>query len=208
MPYRIYGGLRFFERSEIKDALAYLRVVTYQTDDTSFERIINKPTRGIGAKALDGIRVCAKENNSSLWEAACHLAKNDPTGKKFIKISHFISLINKMKRETEDLEIHDKIDHLINLSGLIELHQNEKGERGLTRIENLEELVSAAKSYEIDCSGCFFSACCTGSGRRTSKCMGRLCTADDHAFCKGFRVSTSLYVWHGRWPISSSKKYS
>jgi DNA helicase-2/ATP-dependent DNA helicase PcrA len=150
MPYRIYGGLRFFERSEIKDALAYLRVVAYQTDDTSFERIINKPTRGIGAKALDLIRAGAKENNSSLWEAAFNLAKNDPTGKKFSKISLFISLINKMKRETADLEIHDKIDHLINLSGLIELHHKEKGERGLTRIENLEELVSAAKSYEID----------------------------------------------------------
>ena len=150
MPYRIYGGLRFFERSEIKDALAYLRVVAYQTDDTSFERIINKPTRGIGAKALDLIRAGAKENNSSLWEAACNLAKNDPTGKKFSKISLFISLINKMKRETADLEIHNKIDHLINLSGLIELHHKEKGERGLTRIENLEELVSAAKSYEID----------------------------------------------------------
>ena len=150
MPYRIYGGLRFFERSEIKDALAYLRVVAYQTDDTSFERIINKPTRGIGAKALDLIRAGAKENNSSLWEAACNLAKNDPTGKKFSKISLFISLINKMKRETADLEIHDKIDHLINLSGLIEHHHKEKGERGLTRIENLEELVSAAKSYEID----------------------------------------------------------
>ena len=150
MPYRIYGGLRFFERSEIKDALAYLRVVTYQTDDTSFERIVNKPARGIGAKALDAIRACAKENDTSMWQAACHLAKNDPTGKKFSKINIFISLINKMKRETESLEIHDKIDHLINLSGLIELHQKEKGERGLTRIENLEELVSAAKSYDVE----------------------------------------------------------
>ena len=150
MPYRIYGGLRFFERSEIKDALAYLRLVVHQNDDTSFERIVNKPTRGIGAKALDNIRSCAKDNNFSLWEAACLLTKNDPTGTKYNKINYFISLINKMNRETENLEIHHKIDHLINLSGLIELYQKEKGERGLTRIENLEELVTAAKSYEPD----------------------------------------------------------
>jgi len=150
MPYRIYGGLRFFERSEIKDALAYLRLVSHKNDDASFERIINKPTRGIGAKALDNIRKCAKDNNLSLWKAACFLAKNDPTGTKYNKINHFISLINRMDRETESLEIHDKIDHLINLSELIDLYQKEKGERGLTRIENLEELVTAAKSFDVD----------------------------------------------------------
>ena len=150
MPYRIYGGLRFFERSEIKDALAYLRLVSHKNDDASFERIVNKPTRGIGAKALDNIRKCAKDNNLSLWKAACFLAKNDPTGTKYNKINHFISLINRMDRETESLEIHDKIDHLINLSELIDLYQKEKGERGLTRIENLEELVTAAKSFDVD----------------------------------------------------------
>jgi len=148
VPYKIYGGLRFFERSEIKDALAYLRLVYYHKDDASLERIINKPTRGIGAKNIDLIRNCAKENKTSLWDASIHLIENDPTGKKFSKLNFFVSLINKMKRQTNVLDLHDKIDHIINLSGLVELYEKEKGERGLTRIENLSELISAAKSFE------------------------------------------------------------
>ncbi len=150
LPYKIYGGLRFFERSEIKDALAYLRLVYYRKDDASLERIINKPTRGIGAKNIDLIRGRAKENKTSLWEASIHLIENNPTGKKFSKLNFFVSLINKMRRETDKLDLHNKIDHIIHLSGLIELYEKEKGERGLTRIENLSELISAAKSFESD----------------------------------------------------------
>jgi len=150
LPYKIYGGLRFFERSEIKDALAYLRLVNYRKDDASLERIINKPTRGIGAKNIDLIRGRAKENKTSLWEASIHLIENNPIGKKFSKLNFFVSLINKMRRETDKLDLHNKIDHIIHLSGLIELYEKEKGERGLTRIENLSELISAAKSFESD----------------------------------------------------------
>ena len=150
VPYKIYGGLRFFERLEIKDALAYLRLVYFQNDDASFERIVNKPARGIGAKGLDTIRNIAKDKQTSLWEAANDICKADKTGKSYSKLSAFISLINKMKRETDALEISEKIDHIINLSGLVELYEKEKGEKGYTRIENLSELVSAAKGFEGD----------------------------------------------------------
>ena len=150
VPYKIYGGLRFFERLEIKDALAYLRLVYFQNDDASFERIVNKPTRGIGAKGLDMIRDIAKDKQTSLWEAANDICRDDKTGKSYSKLSAFISLINKMKRETDTLEISEKIDHIINLSGLVELYEKEKGEKGFTRIENLSELVSAAKGFEGD----------------------------------------------------------
>ena len=150
VPYKIYGGLRFFERLEIKDALAYLRLVYFQNDDASFERIVNKPTRGIGAKGLDTIRNIARDMQISLWEAANDICKADKTGKSYSKLSAFISLINKMKRETDTLEISEKIDHIINLSGLVELYEKEKGEKGFTRIENLSELVSAAKGFEGD----------------------------------------------------------
>ena len=150
VPYKIYGGLRFFERLEIKDTLAYLRLVYFQNDDASFERIVNKPTRGIGAKGLDKIRNIAKDMQISLWEAANDICKADKTGKSYSKLSAFISLINKMKRETDTLEISEKIDHIINLSGLVELYEKEKGEKGFTRIENLSELVSAAKGFEGD----------------------------------------------------------
>ncbi len=91
LPYKIYGGLRFFERAEIKDALAYLRLVYYQKDDASLERIINKPTRGIGAKNIDLIRNCAKENKTSLWNASIHLIENNPIGKKFSKLNFCFS---------------------------------------------------------------------------------------------------------------------
>ena len=150
IPYRIYGGLRFFERAEIKDALAYLRIIHYENDNTSLERVINKPTRGIGTKTLDAIRNCAKEKNISLMKASVFLVENEASGRKYQKLSSFLTIINKMRREVDSLELHNQIDHVINLSGLIDHYNKEKGEKGITRIENLSELVSAAKSFEPD----------------------------------------------------------
>jgi DNA helicase-2/ATP-dependent DNA helicase PcrA len=150
LPYRVYGGLRFFERAEIKDALAYLRLVSNRDDDSSFERIVNRPTRGIGARTVEMMRSYAKANACSLWRAAGALASGDLAGRTATSIIVFLNLIERMARDTAELELQEQTDHVIHISGLVEFFKKEKGERGETRIENLEELVSAAKSFEPD----------------------------------------------------------
>jgi DNA helicase-2/ATP-dependent DNA helicase PcrA len=150
LPYRVYGGLRFFERQEIKDALAYLRLITNRDDDSSFERIVNRPTRGIGARTVETMRSYARANACSMWRAAGAVASDELAGRAATAVLAFMSLIEKMARETGDMSLPDTVDHVIHLSGLIDFFQKEKGERGETRIENLEELVSAARSFEPD----------------------------------------------------------
>ena len=150
IPYRVYGGLRFFERMEIKDALAYMRLISNRDDDSSFERIVNKPTRGIGARTLDMMRSYARANACSMWRAGGAIASDDLNGRAANAVNAFMSLIERMDRETKGLDLHDQVDHVIHLSGLVQFFQKEKGERGETRIENLAELVSAAKSFEPD----------------------------------------------------------
>src|SRR6202522_2923022 len=148
MPYRVYGGLRFFERAEIKDALAYLRLVASRADDTSFERVVNLPTRGIGAKTLDSIREIARENGTSLWSAAA--AESGLAQRGALALKAFLSTIDKLAEEVRGLELHDQVDHIVQSSGLIEHYKKEKGERGEGRVENLLELVSAARGFSPD----------------------------------------------------------
>ena len=150
IPYRVYGGLRFFERQEIKDALAYLRLTLNRDDDASFERIVNRPTRGIGARTVEEMRSYARANACSLWRAAGALASDVLAGRAAKAVLAFMTLIERLERETRDLALEDKVDHVIAMSGLVEFYKKEKGEKGATRIENLEELVSAAKSFEPD----------------------------------------------------------
>lgn len=150
MPYRVYGGLRFFERQEIKDALAYLSLISHRDDDSSFERIVNKPTRGIGARTLDSMRSYARANSCSMWRAAGAVASDGMSGRAATAIKVFLNLIERLAKDTDGLDLHEQTDHVIRASGLIELFRKEKGERGETRIENLEELVSAAKGFEPD----------------------------------------------------------
>ncbi|MGY8795789.1 MAG: 3'-5' exonuclease, partial [Woeseiales bacterium] len=152
MPYRVYGGLRFFERQEIKDALAYLRLISHRDDDSSFERIVNKPTRGIGARTLDSMRSYARANSCSMWRAAgaVAVASDEMSGRAATAIMVFLNLIERLAKDTDGLDLHEQTDHVIRASGLIEFFRKEKGERGETRIENLEELVSAAKGFEPD----------------------------------------------------------
>lgn len=150
LPYRVYGGLRFFERAEIKDALAYLRLISNRDDDSSFERIVNRPTRGIGARSADEMRVYARASSCSMWRAAGAVASDSLRGRTASSITAFLNLIDKMAREISDLDLAEQVDHIIHASGLIEFFRKEKGERGETRIENLEELVSAAQSFEAD----------------------------------------------------------
>jgi DNA helicase-2/ATP-dependent DNA helicase PcrA len=150
LPYRVYGGLRFFERQEIKDALAYLRLISNRDDDSSFERIVNRPTRGIGARTVEAMRSYARANSCSMWRAAGAIASGDLGGRAASAVVVFLNLVERMARDTANLDLPEQADHVIHGSGLIQFFQKEKGERGETRVENLEELVSAAKSFTAD----------------------------------------------------------
>ncbi len=149
VPYRVYGGLRFFERAEIKDALAYLRLIANRQDDASFERVVNLPTRGIGARSLDVLREHAKGAGCSLWQAAAACVANDSLGSRGGGAVHgFLQLIEQLDAQTRSLPLHDMVDVVLNHSGLISHHQKEKADRGEARLENLMELVSAARGFE------------------------------------------------------------
>lgn len=151
IPYRIYGGMRFFERAEIKDALAYLRLSMNRDDDPSFERVINTPTRGIGARTVDAIRELARDRSLSLWRAAEELiASGQLTVRAANAVEGFLELIELMATDGEEMELHEQIDHVIQLSHLIEHFKKEKGEKGQARIENLEELVSDGRQFEFE----------------------------------------------------------
>ncbi|MGO9512183.1 MAG: DNA helicase II [Steroidobacteraceae bacterium] len=147
MPYRVYGGLRFFERAEIKDALAYLRLVASRADDTSFERVVNLPPRGIGAKTLDLLRDTARSSGTSLWSAAGMCVQSGLAQRATQALQSFSVTIDKLAGEIRGLELHEQVDHVIRASGLIEHFKKEKGERGEGRVENLLELVSAARGF-------------------------------------------------------------
>jgi DNA helicase-2/ATP-dependent DNA helicase PcrA len=155
IPYRVYGGLRFFERAEIKDALAYLRLITSREDDASFERVVNLPVRGIGARTLDTIREAARAAGSSLWAAtsATVAASESTLGRAAAALQSFQKLIERLTLEIAELPLHEQIDLVIQQSGLLEHHQKDKADRGEARVENLLELVSAARGFEPEGEG-------------------------------------------------------
>ena len=148
IPYKVYGGLRFFERAEIKDALAYLRLVSNRKDDASFERVVNLPVRGIGAKSLDVIRERAKGAGAALWDAAGASIGAALGPKASTAVHSFMSLIERLAREVAGLALHEQVDHVLQGSGLIEHFKREKADRGEARVENLDELVSAARGFQ------------------------------------------------------------
>lgn len=151
MPYCIYGGMRFFERQEIKDALAYLRLMSNRFDDAAFERVINTPTRGIGEKTLETIRHNARDRGCTLWEASTWLLREEAfSGRAQGALSGFIELINGLDDECQGVALHLTVDCAINRSGLYQMYLTEKGEKSKARIENLEELVSATKEFNPD----------------------------------------------------------
>lgn len=150
IPYRVYGGMRFYERAEIKDALAYLRLVMIRDDDASFERIVNTPTRGVGQKTIQELRQIAKAEQISLWNAALHLIQHKLLSARAINaLEGFVHLIQTMDQAIQSEPLDQKVDKVIKHSGLIEHFQKEKGEKGQARIENLDELVSAASGFEV-----------------------------------------------------------
>ena len=148
IPYRIYGGVRFFERAEIKNALAYMRLTVDRHSDTAFERVVNTPPRGIGDKTVEAIRAQARARSVSLWQACKEaLAENALPSRTAAKIADFLGLIDALAQNTANLDLHEIADACIQTSGLLEYHMRERGERGLARKENLEELVSACRQF-------------------------------------------------------------
>lgn len=151
IPYRIYGGMRFFERAEIKNAMAYLYLMDSKNNDTAFERIVNFPTRGIGNQTIDTIRQVARVTNISLWQASKELCQTQQlTARAQHALENFITLIDTMKDATLNLPLHEQVDHVIHHSNLLAHYKKEKGEKAIARVENLAELVSAAKQFEAD----------------------------------------------------------
>ena len=148
IPYRIYGGLRFFERAEIKNALGYLKLVTHRNDDSAFQRIINTPPRGIGAKTVETIVNTAHSHKLSLWQALEKLLnENALKGRARTTLSAFYEQINQLDATLSPLALGDKFERIIESSGLIQLYEKE-GEVGQGRIENLQELVAACEQFE------------------------------------------------------------
>ena len=152
VPYRVYGGLRFFERAEIKDALAYLRLIFNRCDDASFERIVNLPARGVGSKTLDAIRDYSRANACSMWEAA-GATVSVLGGRTSQHLHAFLLLIEQLAQQIRSLPLHEQVDHVIAGSGLIAYYQQDRIERGEAKVENLNELVSAARGFNVDISG-------------------------------------------------------
>ncbi|MDI3513477.1 MAG: ATP-dependent helicase UvrD/PcrA [Rhodocyclaceae bacterium] len=140
IPYRVYGGLRFFERQEIKHALAYLRLIANADDDTSFARVVNFPTRGIGARSLEVLTDAARVYNTSLYATVPHL-----TGKPGTSLAQFVRLVEDLRRDTAGLPLPELVDHVLDLSGLRAHYKADK--EGRERLENLDELINAAANF-------------------------------------------------------------
>ena len=149
IAYRIYGGLRFYDRLEIKNSLAYLRLLINQNDDTAFERIVNTPARGLGNKTLDIIRQYARKQQCSLWQSATQLSDSSQlSARAGNAVRSFIALTNELSQATEELSLGNLTERVITKSGLLDYHRNEKSEKGLARVENLEELINACRIME------------------------------------------------------------
>ena len=149
IPYIIYGGLRFFERAEIKDALCYLRLTENTADNVAFERIVNFPTRGIGNATLEKVREFARDEHTNLFQAAKQIASTLPT-RAANALNGFIELTEQMADDAKNLDLSEKVSHLLSASGLMNHYANDKTDKAGSKKENLEELISAAKQYEHD----------------------------------------------------------
>ncbi len=150
LPYRIYGGMRFFERQEIKDSLAYLRLMSNRNDDASFERVVNTPTRGLGDRTLETIRLAARDRGATMWQASIALLEEQVlAGRAANSLRRFIELVNALEDDTRDLPLFQQTDEVIRNSGLRAMYEQEKGEKAQARIENLEELDTATRQFEV-----------------------------------------------------------
>ncbi|HEU4619827.1 MAG TPA: DNA helicase II, partial [Gammaproteobacteria bacterium] len=150
IPYRVYGGMRFFERAEIKDALAYLRLIANRDDDPSFDRVVNTPARGIGARTVDSIRTKARDAGLSLWRAAGEvIAEGSLASRSSRALWDFMKLVDTLAERTRGLALHEQVAHVIEASGLVAHYAKSSHTGGEARVENLEELVSAARDAPL-----------------------------------------------------------
>lgn len=159
LPYRVYGGLRFFERAEIKDALAYLRLASHRHDDAAFERAVNTPPRGIGDRTLDELRRRARAESSSMWEAALNeVSTGSLAGRAKNAVRAFLGLIDNLQvtfrgdggaEGNDALGLAEQIEHAIVHTGLRDFYENDKRGNGEARVENLDELVNVASRFEM-----------------------------------------------------------
>ncbi|MCR6663130.1 MAG: DNA helicase II [Luteimonas sp.] len=148
VPYRVYGGMRFFERAEVKDTLAYLRLVANRADDAAFERAVNTPTRGIGDRTLDEVRRLARGNGLSLWDASLRVQQGDGLQARARNaLAGFHALLDGIASEVAELPLKDKIDHVLLRSGLRVHYTNESKGAADSRVDNLDELVSVASRF-------------------------------------------------------------
>lgn len=153
LPYRVYGGLRFFERAEIKDALAYLRLMANPQEDPSFERAVNQPPRGIGPRTLDAVRGHARDFGCSLWQAAQALIKGGAmTNRAATALNAFLELIAEQQASVQGLSLHEMADQVVAASGLAEHFRKSRDGKGQDRVENLEELVNATREFSYQLS--------------------------------------------------------
>jgi len=151
IPYRVYGGMRFFERAEIKNALAYLRLMDNVDDDASFERVVNTPTRGIGEVSVEKVRELARQLNCSMWSAAKQIVQDKALPTRAANaLRGFTELVENMRRDTIEMSLHDMVDHVVHNIGLVEFYEKEKGEKAQARVENIEELITAARGFDYD----------------------------------------------------------
>ena len=151
IPYRIYGGQKFFERAEIKDALAYLRLLMNPLDDAAFERIINTPTRGIGNTTLNKVREQAQAQQLSLWESVVLALQNDDfSARAAAALNDFIQLMTSLNDDIKDRDLDVQVDLVLRKTGLLAFYQKDRTETGMSRVENLEELIAATSQYKPD----------------------------------------------------------
>ncbi|QMT59903.1 DNA helicase II [Legionella sp. PC997] len=151
IAYRIYGGLRFFDRAEVKDALAYLRLLVNPDDDNAFERIVNFPTRGIGEKTLEDLRHYAKSEQCSLWRAAKTLLQSGEMAQRAgSSLAKFIELIEQLQQNTAAMELDEQLSVVIQQSGLYAHFSKIKGDKSESRLDNLQELINAAKQFRYE----------------------------------------------------------
>ncbi|MBI2786513.1 MAG: DNA helicase II [Legionella longbeachae] len=151
ISYRIYGGLRFFDRAEVKDSLAYLRLLVNPGDDTAFERVVNFPTRGIGEKTMEELRYYAKTEQCSLWHAAKALLSSGEIAQRAgIALTKFIELIEQLQQNTVTMELDEQLSVVIQMSGLYSHFSKVKGDKSESRLDNLQELINAAKQFRYE----------------------------------------------------------
>ncbi|MCP4406902.1 MAG: DNA helicase II [Gammaproteobacteria bacterium] len=151
IPYRVYGGLRFFERAEVKNALAYLRLAAHHSNDASFERIVNLPTRGIGQRTLAALREYSRDYAIPLSEATSVLSQSGELNVRASNaLKRFLALLQTMAASLEGLSLQEQVENIIKLSGLKAYYEREPGAKAVDRIENLGELVNAAREFNFD----------------------------------------------------------